>query len=309
MLTSPAARHIVNAYNSINLRSLVPKLYKWKMDRFLLFTKRKPIIAAGKWIAQNVRNRSESSEEYNDIYQFLTEAENTHETLHYDEKGLWAESMLLFAAGADTTSTTLSALFFYLLHNPTRLSRLEREIRETFKNESDITKFATGNGNDDKLQSCIYLQACVRETMRLVPAVTNLSPRLVRSGGMILAGTYVPHGTHVGGSLYTALRNKSHFEDPDAFDPERWIPEGESKPTKLKDWPGSIPFGTGLHSCVGKSLAKLQLELTVARTVFKYDLTLLGEACEDAVFPFNAWAVAKGKTAQTGAEYSAGLAY
>lgn len=130
--------------------------------------------------------------------------------------------------------------------------------------------------------------------MRLVPAVTNLSPRLVRPGGMYIGEVFVPNGTHVGGSLYTVLRNKDHFEQPDKFLPQRWIPKGISNPGKLTNCAGFIPFGTGLHSCIGKSLAKLQLELTVAKALLRYDLSLHPLAREGTAFPFRAWAVAKG---------------
>ena len=153
--------------------------------------------------------------------------------------------------------------------------------------------------------------------MRLVPAVANLSPRLVRPGGMRVAGVDVPHGTHIGGSLFTVLRDETRFDNPDKFFPQRWMPEIasgpkdlkiSSDPQNLKSHESFIPFGIGLHSCVGQSLAKLQLELTVARTLFRYDLSLKGKANEDASFPFQVWAVAKGTWHIPGDDYIASLA-
>jgi cytochrome P450 len=185
---------------------------------------------------------------------------------------------------------------------------LKAEIRATFAHESEVTKFAYGNQNQKKLRSCLYLQACIRETMRLVPAVADLSPRLVRPGGMEIEGVFVPHGTHIGGSLFTVLRDETQFQNPDKFFPQRWMPEIPSDPKNLKSHEGFIPFGTGLHSCVRQSLAKLQLELTVVRTLLRYNLSLKGQANESAAFPFKVWAVAKGTWQIPGDDYTANLA-
>lgn len=51
-----------------------------------------------------VRKRSESSDDQNDIYRLLTDPKKGDERLRYDAKGVWVESMLLFAAGIVHTS-------------------------------------------------------------------------------------------------------------------------------------------------------------------------------------------------------------
>lgn len=56
-------------------------------------------MEAGKWIFRMVQNRMESPDDRNDICGVLMEADSGKTGLRYDQKGLWVESMLLFAAG------------------------------------------------------------------------------------------------------------------------------------------------------------------------------------------------------------------
>lgn len=144
--------------------------------------------------------------------------------------------------------------------------------------------------------------------MRLVPAVANLSPRLVRRGGMEIEGAFIPHGTHIGGSLFTVLRDETQFQNPDKFLPSRWMSDTSPDSKSLKSHESFIPFGTGLHTCVGQSLAKLQLELTAVKTLLRYDLSLKSQTIENAAFPFKVWAVAKGTWKIPGNDYTATLA-
>jgi hypothetical protein len=76
-----------------------PKIFKWKLDHILLFARRKQIMEAGEWIFRMVKNRMETSDDRNDICGVLMETDSGKVGLHYDQKGLWVESMLLFAAG------------------------------------------------------------------------------------------------------------------------------------------------------------------------------------------------------------------
>ena len=74
---------------------------------------------------------------------------------------------------------TLSAILFYLLKNPDTLTRLEKEIRDTFSRAEDIRM-------GPQMQSCTWLRACIDEGMRMTPAVAGLLPREVLRGGLII---------------------------------------------------------------------------------------------------------------------------
>lgn len=189
----------------------------------------------------------------------------------------------------------MGALFFYLLRNRKSLLKLTDEIRNSFSNENEITK--------GKLNNCLYLDACVKETMRLVPAVPNLSPRLVKASGLVIGGKYVPPGTQVGTSLYTLMRSSRHFGCPNNFIPERWLSACQSKLLNLEAFE---PFGIGPRSCIGRNLAELEVKMTLARTLYNYDLQILpGKVVDERLpdFRFQAWAVASGSKNQLGSVY------
>lgn len=92
-------------------------------------------------------------------------------------------------AGSDTTAVTLSSALYLLYSNPDKLAKLRKEI--------DI-KAAEGSISDpltfQEAQNMTYLQAVMKETLRLHPAVGTILPRIVPRGGIELSGHYFPAG-------------------------------------------------------------------------------------------------------------------
>ncbi|KAK4098563.1 cytochrome P450 [Parathielavia hyrcaniae] len=114
-------------------------------------------------------------------------------------------------AGSDTTSIAFSSVIYSLLKYPETLARLRDEIRE----------FA-------EAQKVPYLQAVVKETLRVHPAMGLPLGRVVPSEGATLAEQYSPPGTVMGINSWAAHANRHVFgEDADIFRPERWLNEDE----------------------------------------------------------------------------------
>lgn len=92
-------------------------------------------------------------------------------------------------AGSDTTSISLSAVIFYLLKYPQTLLRLRAEIHDWEERGliSDPVKFS-------EAQQMTYLQAVIKEALRLHPATGLILGRVVPEDGAILAGQYFPGG-------------------------------------------------------------------------------------------------------------------
>jgi len=92
-------------------------------------------------------------------------------------------------AGSDTTAVSLSSVLFYLFSNPDKLEKLRQEID---------TKAAEGSVSDpitfQEAQHLSYLQAVIKETLRLHPAVGTILARIVPRGGMELSGYFFPEG-------------------------------------------------------------------------------------------------------------------
>lgn len=91
---------------------------------------------------------------------------------------------LLIVAGSETTATLLSGCTYLLLNNPGAMEKLTREVRSTFKAESEINITTAGQLN--------YMLACLDEALRYYPPVPIGNPRVVPKGGKVLCGNYVP---------------------------------------------------------------------------------------------------------------------
>ena len=193
---------------------------------------------------------------------------------------LWGEANVLMIAGSDTTSTGLTAVIFYLLRNPAALQKLTTEIRSQF---SDVEEIVSG----PRLNELNYLKCCIDEAMRLAPAVPGALRREVTEGFEI-DGVYLPEGTEVGTPCYSIHRHPECYRYPNSYLPERWI-EGSVIPpfpspseTGIKSWQVSkedvelarkafCPFSIGPRGCIGKSMALMEMRLTLARLLFLFE--------------------------------------
>lgn len=180
---------------------------------------------------------------------------------------------MLISAGGDTSSVTLAALLFYLLRHPAALDRLTREIRSTF---TDINDIQSPNLSPSNLP---YTRACLDEALRLAPAVPAHLPRTILPGGLTIDGHFLPGGTVVGTSAYAIHHNAEYYPDPFDFHPERWLTEDKEQLAKMKS--AFCPFTLGSRMCIGRSLAYMELTITLGRMLFMYDIRGAGETGAD----------------------------
>ncbi|KAK9203614.1 hypothetical protein WN943_013870 [Citrus x changshan-huyou] len=176
--------------------------------------------------------------------------------------------LVLFAAGTDTTSSTLEWAMTELLRNPDILSKVRLELEQTIGKgnpieESDITRLP-------------YLQAVLKETFRLHPAVPLLLPRKA-SADTEVAGFMVPNGAQVLVNTWAIGRDASLWDNPYSFVPERFL--GLDLDVKGRNFE-LIPFGAGRRICPGLPLAIRMLYLMLGSLINSFDWKL-----EDGVTP------------------------
>ena len=100
-----------------------------------------------------------------------------------------------------------------------------------------------------------YLQATIKEAMRVHPSVGMMMERHVPKGGVMICGKFIPEGTTVVGiNPWVVARDETTYgEDVDTFRPERWL---EAKEEQLKAMErASLAFGAGSRVCIGKSIS------------------------------------------------------
>ncbi len=155
-----------------------------------------------------------------------------------------------------------------LLHSPETLSKAQEELRQTI-----------GRGNhvdESDIPRLPYLQAVVKETFRLHPAVPLLLPR--KAGADVeVRGLSVPKGARVLVNAWAIGRDPSIWENPNSFMPERFL----GSEIEVRDRTFQvIPFGGGRRICPGFPLAIRMVHLMLGSLIHSFDWKL-----EDGVTP------------------------
>lgn len=175
------------------------------------------------------------------------------------------------AAGSDTTAITLSAIVYYVYSNRDVLEKLRTELKENLA-AGTISSPITFK----EAQRLPYLQAVVKESLRMHPATGFTMPRVVPRGGKQLAGHFFPEGVTVGVNSWVAHRNKGVFgDDADSFRPERWLDAQEldgKRANSMEEY--SFAFGQGSRTCIGKNISLLEVYKVIPRIVQNFDFQL-----------------------------------
>ncbi|KAH7027179.1 cytochrome P450 [Microdochium trichocladiopsis] len=185
---------------------------------------------------------------------------------------------LFISAGTDTTATALTGWTYFVCTHPEAYRRLVAEIRG-----GD----GTGNGTGglpprwETVKCLRYLDATVREALRLFPPSPASQQRVVPHGGATIDGYYVPAGTTVAVAPWVATHSRLNFCEPDAFRPERWLGESSGEGRDDDAFAGdrlgaSLPFGTGPRVCIGRNLAYMEMRLVAAHLLWNFDVELEG---------------------------------
>lgn len=142
------------------------------------------------------------------------------------------------AAGSDTTAAALSGILYHLLKNPDKLQKLRDEM-EQFAADGKLSSPVQFK----ETQQMPYLQAVMKEGMRVHSAVGLPLWRVVPEEGLDLCGRFFPPGTIVGLNAWCAHYSADIFEDPYAFRPERWTEAGSEKLRQMEGYylPVSAP--------------------------------------------------------------------
>ena len=172
-------------------------------------------------------------------------------------------------AGADTTAITLTAIFYYLLKNPRTLKKLEEEVLAA-ANTGAISSPCVSWTSAQKLP---YLDAVIKEALRIHPAVGLILERIVPPAGMTVYGIHIPGGTVIGANPWVIHRDKLMFgADADQWRPERWI-DSDKVTLKLMNR-SSLAFGGGTRTCIGKNISLLEMYKVVPAIIQKFELSL-----------------------------------
>ncbi|KAI1856459.1 hypothetical protein JX265_011706 [Neoarthrinium moseri] len=176
-------------------------------------------------------------------------------------------------AGADTTAIVTKVIVYNVLSNPAIYGRLRAEL-----DAATLSYPATY----EEVHGLKYLDAVMKEGMRIHPVLGNMLERIVPEGGLTLSdGRIIAPGVFVGMNPWLLHHNKDVYgQDAGAFRPERWLRHEfetqeayEIRLKRMKDT--DLTFGAGSRICVGKNFAQVELVKTVATLFHRYDMELV----------------------------------
>ncbi|KAL3472255.1 cytochrome P450 [Aspergillus californicus] len=176
---------------------------------------------------------------------------------------LYEESQALLFGGADTTGMTMMHGCFYILSSEDVYGRLKDELLSSWPAlDCPLPGW-------EELEKLPYLTAVIKESLRMSPGVASPLPRVVPDSGAVLEKTPIPGGTIVAHSSHFVHRNPDIFQNPDEFNPDRWL--GENGRT-LDKW--LLSFSRGPRSCLGQHLAWSELYLCFGHVFRKFDIQI-----------------------------------
>ncbi|KAG8162636.1 hypothetical protein KVR01_007114 [Diaporthe batatas] len=190
---------------------------------------------------------------------FLTNISEKVKSGEVSQEEMTAHASTLVIAGGETVATFLAAVTYLLLKNPSTYSRLQKEIRDRYKNADEITAMSA--------QQLPYLQAVISEGLRIYPPGSQGFPRTCP--GATIDGHWVPQGVEVYTSAWTVTHDENYFHDPYEFKPERWL-----DPARKDNLEASQPFSLGLRGCLGKNFALVEINLIMTKMHFACDMEL-----------------------------------
>ncbi|OJJ66144.1 hypothetical protein ASPBRDRAFT_666479 [Aspergillus brasiliensis CBS 101740] len=196
---------------------------------------------------------------------FMSEMLENAENQRMTQSEVDLAAMTLTIAGSETVATMLSGAVYLLCTNPGVLRALTDRIRADFAQDSDL--------NLVNLQQHQFLNAVLLECLRLYPPAPDSLFRRTTTSGTIIMGEFIPPQTCVTMNLWAANRSTLNFHRPDEMVPERWVkpcpPEFQNDDRDVMK-----PFSVGDRDCLGKNLAWAEIRMTLAWTLWHFDLEL-----------------------------------
>lgn len=165
--------------------------------------------------------KAEDLEDHDGPQAFLSKflSKYSEDPTKFTQAHIVASCISNIVAGSDTTAISLSAILYHLLRTRQCLERLRDEI-DTFQSNGLLSDQPTFK----ETQQMPYLQAVIKEALRMHPATGLPLERVVPRGGIEIAGRLFPEGSIVGVNTWVEHRKPVMFgDDADVFRPERWL--------------------------------------------------------------------------------------
>lgn len=200
-------------------------------------------------IRDMIRSHRESGEDRGDLLSMMLNARDEETGEGMSERLLLDEMRTFLIAGHETTGVALSWAFYLLGRDPEAAERLRAEV--------DAVAAGHAPGFED-LPRLAFARRVIDESLRLYPPA--LATNREALGEDSIDGWRIPKRANITVSIWVTQRHPEFWEEPERFDPDRFLPERSEGRPRL----AYLPFGAGPRRCVGEEFALMEATLALA---------------------------------------------
>jgi cytochrome P450 len=192
-----------------------------------------------------------------DLLTLLLSARDPESGRGMSDEDMRANILTFILAGHETTANALTWTLYLLSQSPEWRQRAEAEADQAFDPQQPAA-----------IERCETLRAVFEEAMRLYPPAAMLSRQAIADDE--LAGVHIPAGAVISVSPYVLHRRRGLWDNPDAFDPSRFMGERRERIDRF----AYIPFGAGPRVCIGMAFAMQEGIILLANLLraFRFEL-------------------------------------
>jgi cytochrome P450 len=244
----------IDPFDLLNLPDMIPRFTRWKVRPALRFFE-----SAVDDIIAHRRQRlgQEPAAVQRDILTLLLEAQDAETGRTLSESEVKSNIITFIAAGHETTANALAWSLFLLSQSPEWSERVATEARR------ELVPARARDGVADRL---VETRAVVEEAVRLYPPLAAISREAIAADE--LAGETIAPGTTIVIAPYVLHRHRGLWDDPDLFDPTRFLPPAR----EAIDRYAYLPFGAGPRICIGATFALQEATLVLATVMRRFCL-------------------------------------
>lgn len=223
------AKHITRLMDAISFTQPLNPVTRYRFTQSL------------KWLNTFIQTNTKKLPENSIIRQLETTYEGTPEGLPLFMR---QQVLSLFLAAVETTSSTMTWMFYHLASDRELLKQVQMEMSE-FELGSSFTL--------NQLRSTKMTSSLIHEILRFYAPAWLIPRKAIRQ--TMVSGYAIPEDANVVVSPYVIHRKKSLWgEDAELFSVERW-----QKQNPVTHKSAFIPFGAGQHTCIGNHFSMLEL--------------------------------------------------
>ncbi|XP_041980390.1 cytochrome P450 6B5-like [Aricia agestis] len=193
-------------------------------------------------------------------------ADSKELTLEITDDIIAAQAFVFYAAGYETSATTMSFMLYELARNPDIQEKLHQEIDEVLGNSDGEVTYET-------LSKLPYMEKVFDETLRVYPLVDPLQRRAMDKYKIPGTDVTIEKGQIVVVPVRAIHYDETIYPNPEKFDPERFDP----KVSAGRHACAYMPFGLGPRNCIGMRFAKVQSRVCILKLLSRFRVELAEE--------------------------------